>query len=55
MLKLLFMGTKKFPVENEYSQYLSSNGGSSNAYTAGTSTNYYFDIDAKPANEDLRK
>ncbi|OAA74612.1 a-pheromone processing metallopeptidase Ste23 [Akanthomyces lecanii RCEF 1005] len=49
---LLFMGTKKFPVENEYSQYLSSNGGSSNAYTAGTSTNYYFDIDAKPANEE---
>ncbi|OAQ98847.1 hypothetical protein LLEC1_05979 [Akanthomyces lecanii] len=49
---LLFMGTKKFPVENEYSQYLSSNGGSSNAYTAFTSTNYYFDIDAKSANEE---
>ncbi len=46
------MGTKKFPVENEYSQYLSSNGGSSNAYTAGTSTNYFFDIAAKPANNE---
>ncbi|OAA74109.1 Metalloenzyme, LuxS/M16 peptidase-like, metal-binding protein [Cordyceps fumosorosea ARSEF 2679] len=49
---LLFMGTKKFPVENEYSQYLSSNGGSSNAYTASTSTNYYFDVAAKPANDE---
>ena len=45
------MGTKKFPVENEYNQYLSSNSGSSNAYTAATSTNYYFDVGAKPAND----
>jgi insulysin len=45
------MGTKKFPVENEYGQYLSSNSGSSNAYTASTSTNYFFDVAAKPAND----
>jgi insulysin len=45
------MGTKKFPKENEYSQYLSSNSGSSNAYTAATSTNYFFDVAAKPAND----
>lgn len=45
------MGTKKFPVENEYSQYLSANSGSSNAYTASTSTNYYFDVAAKPADD----
>ncbi|KAG6014527.1 hypothetical protein E4U43_006434 [Claviceps pusilla] len=49
---LLFMGTKKFPVENEYNQYLSSNSGSSNAYTASTSTNYYFEVAAKPANDE---
>lgn len=49
---LLFMGTKKFPVENEYSQYLSANSGSSNAYTASTSTNYYFEVAAKPANDE---
>ncbi|ODA82847.1 hypothetical protein RJ55_01356 [Drechmeria coniospora] len=49
---LLFMGTKKFPVENEYGQYLSANSGSSNAYTAATSTNYYFDVAAKPANDE---
>jgi len=41
---LLFMGTKKFPSENEYQQYLSTNNGMSNAYTAMTSTNYYFDV-----------
>lgn len=45
------MGTKKFPIENEYGQYLSSNSGSSNAYTAATSTNYFFDVSAKPAND----
>jgi len=38
------MGTKKFPSENEYQQYLSTNNGMSNAYTAMTSTNYYFDV-----------
>lgn len=46
------MGTTKFPIENAYSQYLSSNSGSSNAYTASTSTNYFFDVAAKPANDE---
>lgn len=45
------MGTKKYPIENEYGQYLSANSGYSNAYTAGTSTNYYFEVAAKPAND----
>lgn len=48
---LLFMGTKKYPIENAYSQYLASNSGSSNAYTGATSTNYYFEVAAK-ASED---
>lgn len=43
---LLFMGTKKFPQENAYNQFLASNSGDSNAYTAPTSTNYYFDVSA---------
>ncbi|KAI1098208.1 LuxS/MPP-like metallohydrolase [Jackrogersella minutella] len=47
---LLFMGTKKFPVENAYNVYLSSHSGSSNAYTGATSTNYFFDIAANPSN-----
>lgn len=34
----------KYPKENEYSQYLAENSGHSNAYTASTSTNYYFEV-----------
>jgi insulysin len=45
------MGTKKYPVENAYAQYLASHSGSSNAYTASTSTNYFFDVSAKPSND----
>ncbi|KAK1519789.1 insulin-degrading enzyme [Colletotrichum abscissum] len=48
---LLSRGTKKFLMENEYSQYLASNSGTSNAYTGATSTNYYFDVSTKPAND----
>ncbi|AET38766.1 metalloendopeptidase Ecym_3273 [Eremothecium cymbalariae DBVPG len=39
---LLFMGSEKFPNENEYSSYLSHHGGASNAYTSTQNTNYYF-------------
>ena len=42
---LLFMGTEKFPSENEYDEYLSKNGGESNAYTDSDKTVYYFDVD----------
>ncbi|KAF8911060.1 Metalloenzyme, LuxS/M16 peptidase-like protein [Gymnopilus junonius] len=44
---LLFMGTEKFPQENEYSEvihYLAKNNGSSNAYTSTSNTNYYFNV-----------
>jgi insulysin len=49
---LLFMGTEKYPSENEYSQFLTSHGGSSNAFTSEDHTNYFFDVqstDLKPA------
>ena len=36
----------QYPVENEYSSYLSSNSGYSNAYTAATHTNYFFECAA---------
>jgi insulysin len=42
------MGTEKFSIENEYSQCLSPNSGSSNAYTGPTSMNYSFYISVKP-------
>lgn len=41
---LLFMGTSKYPEENEYSSYLSKHSGFSNAYTAAEHTNYYFEV-----------
>ncbi|KAH3684490.1 hypothetical protein WICPIJ_004540 [Wickerhamomyces pijperi] len=41
---LLFMGTEKYPEENEYSSFLSNHGGHSNAYTAAEDTNYYFEV-----------
>ena len=41
---LLFMGTDKYPSENEYSSYLSKNGGVSNAFTIGDRTVFYFDV-----------
>ncbi|KAH7135013.1 Metalloenzyme, LuxS/M16 peptidase-like protein [Dendryphion nanum] len=43
---LLFMGTEKYPKENAYNQYLTAHSGHSNAYTASTSTNYYFELAA---------
>ncbi|CCE61898.1 hypothetical protein TPHA_0B02260 [Tetrapisispora phaffii CBS 4417] len=41
---LLFMGSEKFPDQNEYSSYLSKHGGHSNAYTAALNTNYFFEV-----------
>ncbi|KAK4204491.1 UCH-domain-containing protein [Triangularia verruculosa] len=49
---LLFMGTKKFPVENAYHQYMSNHSGLTNAFTATTSTNYHFEVSAKPSNDE---
>ncbi|XP_014206136.1 insulin-degrading enzyme isoform X2 [Copidosoma floridanum] len=42
---MLFLGTSKYPETNEYNQYLSQCGGSSNAATYADHTNYYFDVD----------
>lgn len=41
---LLFMGTEKYPRENEYSEFLQNHSGSSNAYTGMDNTNYFFDV-----------
>ena len=35
---MLFLGTDKFPAENEYSTFLNAHGGSSNAYTDSEDT-----------------
>ncbi|CAF3973712.1 unnamed protein product [Adineta steineri] len=41
---MLFMGSSKYPGENEYSKLIEGNGGRSNAYTTSDRTNYHFDI-----------
>ncbi|GJJ71266.1 insulysin [Entomortierella parvispora] len=41
---LLFMGTAKYPRENEYSEFLAQHSGSSNAFTGLDNTNYYFEV-----------
>ncbi|CAG8443312.1 16769_t:CDS:10 [Funneliformis mosseae] len=41
---LLFMGTEKYPKENEYREYVLNHGGYANAYTSSDNTNYYFEV-----------
>ena len=41
---MLFIGTEKYPEVDAYQAFISRHGGSSNAYTAGDHTNYFFDI-----------
>ncbi|GLV31928.1 Insulin degrading metalloproteinase [Carabus blaptoides fortunei] len=41
---MLFLGTEKYPKENDYSKFLSEHGGCSNAATYPDHTTYYFDI-----------
>lgn len=44
---LLFLGTKKYPIENAFHSFLNSHNGLSNAYTQLDSTNYFFNIEHK--------
>ncbi len=44
---MLFLGTEKYPDSDEYGNYISSHGGSHNAYTAPDHTNYFFDIQSE--------
>ena len=41
---MLFLGNEKYPEPDAFGSYLSSHGGSSNAYTAYEDTNYFFSI-----------
>ncbi|OQR75122.1 insulin-degrading enzyme-like [Tropilaelaps mercedesae] len=41
---MLFLGTKKYPRENQYQVFLSEHAGIFNAYTASDHTCYYFDV-----------
>ena len=52
---LLFMGTAEYPKENEYMEFLSINGGMSNAYTAAEKTVYYYDVLSNKFEESLMR
>ncbi|GAA5876509.1 hypothetical protein JCM8547_009411 [Rhodosporidiobolus lusitaniae] len=41
---LMFMGTEKYPAENDYTEFLTQHSGSSNAFTGMDQTCYYFDV-----------
>jgi insulysin len=41
---MLFMGTEKYPSENDFSEFISNNGGADNAFTSDKDTNYTFEI-----------
>ncbi|NGX43401.1 MAG: Protease 3 [Chlamydiae bacterium] len=41
---MLFLGTKKYPMESEYGKYISEHGGQTNAFTTNTTTNFIFTI-----------
>lgn len=43
---MLFLGTKKYPVKNQYSDFIHTHNGHDNAYTSYQETNYYFSVDA---------
>ena len=41
---MLFLGTKTYPREGDFEQYVGANGGSNNAFTDSEDTCYFFDI-----------
>lgn len=41
---MLFMGSSKYPDENEYDSFISKSGGGSNAFTECEYTLYHFDV-----------
>lgn len=50
---MLFLGTKRFPDSNEYSEFMTANGGAHNAYTWLDITNYMFKVNADAYDEAL--
>ncbi len=52
---MLFIQTETFPEIDGFQHHISSNGGSSNAYTAMDHTNYFFDIRPAAFDEALQR
>lgn len=43
---MLFLGTKKYPIENSFKKFLDEHGGDNNAYTDTEEVVYYFNVNA---------
>lgn len=52
---MLFLGTKQYPEEAEYSRYITEHGGMSNAFTTDYYTTFMFDIDNDAFKEALNR
>jgi len=50
---MVFMGTKKYPGENDWEGYISKRGGEDNAFTDAENTTYYFSIRPQYLEESL--
>lgn len=50
---MLFLGSKRYPTINEYSKFMSQNGGYTNAYTAQDNTVYGFEVNDNAFDEAL--
>lgn len=50
---MLFYGSKKYPKEDEYSEFLTQHGGYDNAYTSTENTNYFFRVNSDSLHEAL--
>ncbi len=50
---MLFMGTKKYPSEKGFMNFISNNGGYSNAFTTQEHTNYHYEIKNSALNKSL--
>lgn len=44
---MVFMGSKKYPMENDFDAYLSKRGGTTNAWTGSEYTLFHFDVKRK--------
>ena len=50
---MIFMGSEKYKSPNEYMQFISENGGSTNAFTAAEQTTYLFSINSRMFSQGL--
>ncbi|XP_041450144.1 nardilysin [Drosophila obscura] len=42
---MIFMGSEKYPIENEFDAFITKNGGFSNAHTENEETCFYFEVE----------